>query len=99
MAAALHALAHLPSRRNRRVRAGAPQAFTHTTCCPSSLRHTQLVRQLDGGGALEVSGIPDAFLRAKLTVLLDNLPQLRKNSAVRVRRAVLLLEERVQLDP
>ena len=42
----------------------------------------QLVRQLDGGGALDVSGIPDAFLRSRLLALFDNLVQLRKNSAV-----------------
>lgn len=43
----------------------------------------QLVRQLDGGGALDVSGIPDAFLRSRLQHLFDNLVQLRKNSVVR----------------
>ncbi len=42
----------------------------------------QLVRQLDGGEALDISGIPDEFLRIKLCTLFDNLIQLRKNSAV-----------------
>ncbi|GAB4822070.1 hypothetical protein N2152v2_009116 [Parachlorella kessleri] len=41
----------------------------------------ELVRQLDSGGALDVSGIPDQFLRSKLCTLFDNLVQLRKNSA------------------
>ena len=47
---------------------------------PASL--LQLVRQLDSGGALDVSGIPDAFLRGRLLTLFDNLVQLSKNSAV-----------------
>lgn len=40
------------------------------------------MRQLDNGDALDVSGIPDDFLRSRLLMLFDNLVQLRKNSAV-----------------
>ncbi len=50
---------------------------------PAAASCPQLVRTLDGGGALDVSGIPDAFLRSRLALLLDNLVQLRRNSAVR----------------
>lgn len=50
------------------------------------------MRTLDGGGALDVSGIPDAFLRSRLALLLDNLVQLRRNSAVRMGRAGCLCE-------
>jgi hypothetical protein len=42
----------------------------------------QLVRQLDSGGALDISGIPDEFLRSRLTVLFQNLVQLKMSSAV-----------------
>lgn len=49
---------------------------------PTHPRMLQLVRQLDSGDALDVSGIPDTFLRSRLLTLFDNLVQLRKNSAV-----------------
>jgi hypothetical protein len=51
----------------------------------------QLVRQLDDGGALDISGIPDDFLRSRLLTLFSNLVQLRKNSAVCCCRLMLAL--------
>jgi hypothetical protein len=44
--------------------------------------HMQLLRQLDANTALDISGIPDEYLRGKLRTLMDNLHQLRSNSAV-----------------
>eukprot|EP00887_Chlorella_sp_A99_P006302 scaffold3.g6302.t1 len=41
----------------------------------------RLARQLDGGGALDISGLPDPFLREHLAELFGNLAQLRKNLA------------------
>lgn len=42
----------------------------------------ELARQLDDGGALDVSGLPNTFLRARLEELLGNLPSLRRSAVV-----------------
>ena len=57
----------------------------------------QLVRQLDSGGALDVSGIPDAFLRSRLLTLFDNLVQLSKNSAVSCCCALILQQPHLHI--
>lgn len=41
----------------------------------------QLARHLDGGNALDISGIVDAFLLSRLRTAFDNLLQLRKTSS------------------
>ncbi len=78
---------HLPQLRGPEA-LPALQAFLESYMHGTSLRsahhpmQSQLVRQLDSGVALDVAGIPDAFLRSRLLTLFDNLVQLRKNSAV-----------------
>ncbi|KAL4855003.1 DnaJ subfamily C member 14 [Chlorella vulgaris] len=55
------------------------EVLAHNHVLRKDLR--ELVRQLDSGGALDISGIPDDFLRSRLLTLFSNLVQLRKNSA------------------
>jgi curved DNA-binding protein CbpA len=46
----------------------------------------EIARQLDAGGALDASGVADAFLRGRLSALLGALPQLRRTRARLFRR-------------